>query len=115
VMRAGPDGPGVQECGGPAGAWLRVPASPAWRSSRLARQLGIVLAMVADFLQRRRRQRDRRIRSRALRDALHALDDRTLRDLGFHRDEIPSIVAETVGDAAPSRVRTMRDLRGVGI
>jgi hypothetical protein len=62
---------------------------------------------------RARRRRD--AAARDLRAALCALDDRMLRDLGFHRDEIASVAAEMHGHANPTRVRTMRDGLGPSI
>jgi len=55
-----------------------------------------------------RRARSRHLRRREMRGiyrALHELDDRTLRDLGFHRCEILSVAAEAVGEAEWTRVR----------
>jgi hypothetical protein len=36
------------------------------------------------------------------------LDARTLRDLGIHRSEIPSLAAELGGSAAPTRFQVVR-------
>ena len=46
-------------------------------------------------------------RRRNLLNQLEALDDRTLRDLGLHRAELGSVVAELM-DAAPSTRRQAR-------
>ena len=70
--------------------------------SRWLERFGIVLRAL-------RTRHRRRVAARDLRAALHALDDRMLRDLGFHRDEIASVAAELGGDAVPTRVRTLRD------
>ena len=51
-----------------------------------------------------KRYRQRR-KTRAICDALYVLDDRTLRDLGFHRSEISSLAAEATGEAERTRVR----------
>ena len=45
----------------------------------------------------------RRLETRAIYKALSGLDDRTLRDLGFHRSEILSVAAEVTGEAEPTR------------
>ena len=55
-------------------------------------------AMLASY--RRRRE------ARVMRQGLHELDDRTLRDIGFTRSEIGSVVAEATGDAEWTRLRT---------
>ena len=70
------------------------------------------LARLAALLRAMRTRQRRRTAARDLRAALRDLDDRTLRDLGFHRDEIASVVAELGGDALPTRVRTLRDAYG---
>jgi uncharacterized protein YjiS (DUF1127 family) len=70
------------------------------------------LARLVILLRALRRRHRRRVAARELRAALHDLDDRTLRDLGFHRDEIASVAAELGGDAMPTRVRTLRDAYG---
>jgi uncharacterized protein YjiS (DUF1127 family) len=46
-------------------------------------------------------------------DALHQLDDRTLRDLGFDRSEIMSLVAEVTGEAECTRVRALQTSHGL--
>jgi len=80
-------------------------AAPRGGLSRWLARLAVVLRDV-------RTRHRRRVAARDLRAALHDLDDRMLRDLGFHRDEIASVVAELGGDAMPTRVRTMRDAYG---
>jgi uncharacterized protein YjiS (DUF1127 family) len=45
----------------------------------------------------------RRRHTRAIYAALSDLDDRTLRDLGFHRSEIWSVAAEATGEAEQTR------------
>lgn len=52
------------------------------------------------------RYRQRREAS-ALREALRRLDDHTLRDLGFDRSEIGSVVAEVTGEAERTRLRVV--------
>jgi len=48
----------------------------------------------------------RRRHARAIYAALSDLDDRTLRDLGFHRSEIWSVAAEATGEAEQTRTIT---------
>ena len=45
-------------------------------------------------------------RARSIYNALRQLDDHTLRDLGFDRSEIRSVVAELAGKAKCTRMRT---------
>jgi uncharacterized protein YjiS (DUF1127 family) len=45
--------------------------------------------------------------TRRIHDALRGLDDRTLRDLGFHRSEILSVASEASGAAERTRVRLL--------
>lgn len=53
------------------------------------------------------RNRERR-EARAAYEALRRLDDRTLRDLGFHRSETMSIAAELASEEEPTRTRLGR-------
>jgi uncharacterized protein YjiS (DUF1127 family) len=50
----------------------------------------------------------RRRQSQSIYHALRALDDRTLRDLGFHRCEIGSVAAEAAGEAELTRMHVRR-------
>ena len=52
----------------------------------------------------RARRRERR-RLQSTYNELRALDDHTLRDLGFHRDELMSVAAEVSGAAERTRTR----------
>lgn len=78
--------------------------APGVGTSRLLRTLRVA---VRRFVARWRRHR----RAAEMSAALHALDARTLRDLGFHRSEIDSVVAEINGDAESTRRRAERALR----
>jgi uncharacterized protein YjiS (DUF1127 family) len=66
--------------------------------ARFARRTTEALRGLAKRISRRRQAADTRA-------ALDELDDRTLRDLGFHRTEIGSIAAEASGDAERTRAR----------
>jgi uncharacterized protein YjiS (DUF1127 family) len=63
-------------------------------------------ALATRVLRTRERWRVRR-ETRAVFRVLHGLDDRTLRDLGFHRCEIWSVAAEATGEAESTRMRTI--------
>ena len=67
------------------------------RSLRLG--LGL-LHSVVDSMRRAHRQR-------AMLRALDVLDERTLHDIGIHRDELGSVVAELLGAAPATRVRVL--------
>ena len=76
------------------------------RSAHLGALIAAALAKVAatsrEVLATYRRRRDARV----MRKGLHELDDRTLRDIGFTRSEIGSVIAESTGDAEWTRLRT---------
>jgi uncharacterized protein YjiS (DUF1127 family) len=55
---------------------------------------------------RARSRWQQRERAQEIRTLLRDLDDRTLRDLGFHRSEIESVAAEATGAAEATRMRT---------
>lgn len=85
---------------------LRIDAPPAVRAGidRLLRALRVA---VPRFVARWRRYRQ----AAAMSATLHSLDASTLRDLGFHRSEIDSVVAEITGGAETTRVHTQRAQR----
>ena len=69
------------------------PAGAAWR--RFARRVRAMARLAG-----------RRRRARRNDEDLRHLDERTLRDLGLTRAEIPSVVAELAGRAGATRQRT---------
>ena len=89
-----------------AAASMPQPRRPQDEPRGITSRLLVVISSLARELVARHR---RRVAARDLCAALRGLDDRTLRDLGFHREEIGSVAAEIGGDAAPTRVRTIRD------
>jgi uncharacterized protein YjiS (DUF1127 family) len=65
-------------------------------SQRVRQATADWLHTVVDALRQARRRN-------AARRTLQALDDRTLHDIGMHRAEIDSVVAEAMGDASATR------------
>ena len=74
-------------------------------SPSAADRLDAVLRRASAWLSQAFERHRRRRHARAIFRALHELDDRTLRDLGFHRSEIWSVAAEATGAAEWTRVR----------
>jgi uncharacterized protein YjiS (DUF1127 family) len=85
---------------------FQIDVAPAVRTATERALRGLRVA-VRQFLARWRRHRQ----AAAMRATLRGLDAHTLRDLGFHRSEIESVVAEVTGDAEPTRLCTQRTLR----
>jgi uncharacterized protein YjiS (DUF1127 family) len=82
----------------------------AWRPGRAhhAWALGhAICTAVRTFVRIARRWRRER-EAAATRQALHALDPRTLHDLGFHPSELSSVAAEAHGLARRTRMRVVR-------
>ena len=86
----------------------RADATPPHRSGATALRAVIVTAInqwIATGRRARARYRQRRD-AMATRQGLCELDDRTLRDLGFGRSEIQSVVAEAMAGAEWTFLRT---------
>ncbi|MES2957752.1 MAG: hypothetical protein V4792_06165 [Pseudomonadota bacterium] len=75
----------------------------------------LALQAVVDLLRRGRDAWRRQSEARQTHLALRDLDERSLRDLGFDRSELGSLVAEIDGQAAPTRVRVLQAYHGLRI
>ena len=78
----------------------------AHRSAYLGALIATALAKVGAGLRDAHAAFTRGREARVMRKGLHELDDRTLRDIGFTRSEIESVVAEATGGAEWTRLRT---------
>jgi uncharacterized protein YjiS (DUF1127 family) len=78
------------------------------RAMVMAAFLHAAARAVRESIRGARERYQRRQQSRSIYRALHALDDRTLRDLGFHRCEIGSVAAEAAGEAEHTRMHVRR-------
>lgn len=86
----------------------RMPIAPP-RSARSSSRRSGQSATARRALVRARQRRQ----ARAIYNALQQLDDRTLHDLGFYRDEIASVAAETTGQAEHTRIRVRPPLQSL--
>jgi uncharacterized protein YjiS (DUF1127 family) len=82
-------------------------AARADRSFTLGEIIVAVIQAAGAIARRAYARHRRRRQARAIYNALHQLDDRTLRDLGFDRSEIRSVAAEVTGEAERTRVRAL--------
>ena len=78
----------------------------AYRSFTLGEIIVALMQAVAAIARQALARYAQHQRARSMYDALRQLDDRTLRDLGFDRSEIRSVVAELAGKAECTRMRT---------
>jgi len=70
------------------------------------------LQAVTDLLRRGCAAWRRQSEARQAHLALRELDTHTLRDLGFDRSELGSLVAEIGGQVGPTRVRVLQSFHG---
>jgi uncharacterized protein YjiS (DUF1127 family) len=85
-------------------------AARARQSAAIAALIAAAIQAAGAFARRAYARHRQRRQARGIRVALGELDDRTLHDLGFNRDEIASIAAEATGQAECSRLRVLQTL-----
>jgi uncharacterized protein YjiS (DUF1127 family) len=78
----------------------------AHRSALLGALIATTVAKVAAGVREAHAAFTRGREARVMRKGLHELDARTLRDIGFTRSEIDSVIAEATGGAEWTRLRT---------
>ena len=76
------------------------------RSSRLASLVDATLRTAVGFARRSHARWSRLRQARATYLALSEMDERSLRDLGFHRSELMSVATEISGGAEPTRAHS---------
>ena len=86
----------------------------AHRSRTLGKLIVAAIRAAAASVRRAHARYRQRREIDAICDSLRQLDDRTLRDLGFHRGELGSIAAELTRGAEGTRVRTSRSFPNAG-
>ena len=84
----------------------------AHRSFTLVEIIVAAIQAVGAIARRAHARRRQRRQAWDLYDGLQQLDDRTLRDLGFHRSELRLVAAELSGDAECNRLWTSRSFLG---
>jgi uncharacterized protein YjiS (DUF1127 family) len=75
------------------------------RAYALAEIVSTAMVAIADLTRQAVERARQRRSARASHDALRALDDRSLRDLGLDRSELESIAGEVAGSAERTRMR----------
>jgi uncharacterized protein YjiS (DUF1127 family) len=83
---------------------------PAFRSPALGRIVVAAIRKASANVQRAFARYRKRRQMKASYDVLCCLDDRMLRDLGFHRSEIMPVTAEIAEEAEHTRMRYLHEL-----
>jgi len=99
-----------REIGAATGCRIRVGASGSCTKTSPIALIRAAALTLRDVIRRFATAQRRRRLSRATVLTLQSLDSHTLRDLGFDRSEIPSAVAELIGEVDITRARFVQSL-----